>query len=688
MNRIGRYMVVILLLSFVIFSATYCHTSTKSAKESFLAKLDTAHHYLNINDTVKYVGEQTCALCHQAIFNSFSHTGMGESFDIASKQKSAARFGKHEVVYDKFKDFYYHPFWKNDNLYVLEYRLKGRDTIYRHEQQINYIIGSGMHTNSHIYRVNGYLYQAPITFYTQEGKWDLAPGFSDGFNSRFSREVGLECMSCHNSYPDFTMGSTNKFKSVPNGIACERCHGAGEMHVRAMQLGYRVDTTKAIDYTIVNPSKLPTELQVDLCERCHLQGNAVLKPGKSFYDFRPGMKLSEVMDVFMPKYTGMENEYIMASHMARMKMSKCYLNSLNSGKATSLKPYMGSMTCITCHNPHEDVRNVNDNAFNAICQSCHKEGTNHYCQEIVREYARLKDEDRSTEPSKNCIDCHMPKGKTIDIPHVITTDHFIRIPIKNEDKEKVKKFITLYDVSNPNPAPETRGIAFIQQFARFQSDFPALLDSAKQYFPDNTPALIRKNFVPLVDICFYKQDYKGLLNYVSIMHPQYVIDSMLVHKDYENKDAWVAYRIGEAFYQINNIKGAEAFYKKSVALAPYVLDFQNKLGASLVMLNRDDEAGKVYDFILTQDPEFVSALTNKGYLALRKGNVDVAKEYYDKALALSPDDKQALLNMAGWHIYEKQPAKAKEDLQQVLKKYPEEEQAKALLEQLKNNKGI
>ncbi len=674
MNRIARYSVCVLLLSFVIFSATYCHTSTTSSKESFLAKVDTAKHYLNINDTVKYVGEQTCALCHQAIYNSFRHTGMGESFDIATKQKSAARFGPHEVVYDKFKDFYYHPFWKKDSLYVLEYRLKGHDTVYRHEQQSNYVIGSGMHTNSHIYRVNGYLYQAPITFYTQEGKWDLAPGFSDGFNSRFSREVGLECMSCHNSYPDFTMGSTNKFKSVPNGIACERCHGAGEVHVRAMQLGYRVDTTKAVDYTIVNPAKLPVELQVDICERCHLQGNAVLKHGKSFYDYRPGMKLSDVMDVFMPKYTGMEDEYIMASHIARMKMSKCYLNSLGSAKATSLKPYQGSMTCVTCHNPHEDVRNVNDNTFNTICKNCHGNSVHQVCTDNLADRQEVGD---------NCVSCHMPKGKTIDIPHVITTDHYIRIPIKNEDKEKVKKFITLYDVSNPNPSEETRGIAFIQQFAHFESDFPVLLDSAKHYFHDNTPIQIRANFSSLTDICFYKQDYKGMLNYVAILHPQIVIDSMLVHKDYENRDAWTAYHIGEAFYQINNIKGAEAFYKKATVLAPYVLEFQNKLGASLVMLNRDDEADKTYDFILSQDPEFISALTNKGYIALRKGNADKAKTFYDKALALSPDDKQALLNMAGWYIYEKQADKAKETLQQVLKKYPNEEQAKALLQQLK-----
>ncbi len=674
-----KYLFAGLFLSFVIFSATYCHTSTISSKESFLAKVDSAHLYLNINDTVKYVGAHTCMLCHQSIYDSFMHTGMGESFDIATKKKSSARFDSHEVVYDKFKDFYYHPFWKDDSLYVLEYRLKGRDTIYRHEQQINYIIGSGMHTNSHIYRVNGYLYQAPITFYTQSGKWDLAPGFSDGYNSRFSREVGLECMSCHNSYPDFTMGSTNKYKSVPNGIACERCHGAGEVHVRAIQLGYKVDTTKAIDYTIVNPAKLPVNLQVDLCERCHLQGNAVLKPGKSFYDFRPGMKLSDVEDVFMPKYTGMEDEYIMASHMARMKMSKCYLSSLNAPSKNPLKPYQGSMTCVTCHNPHVDVRNVSDNYFNQKCMSCHTKGS---CKQIT-----LEIEECNTVPAfardTNCIGCHMPKGNTIDIPHVITTDHYIRIPIKKEDKKKVKEFITLYDVSNDHPSAETRGIAFIQQYAHFESDFPLLLDSAKHYFPDNTPALVKKSFSPLIDIYFYKQDYKHLLYYVGVMQPQFVLDSMLVHKDYANTDAWTAYRIGEAFYQVNNMRGAEAFYRKAVKLAPYVLEFNNKLGAALVALNKLDEAEKSYDFILTQDPEFISALTNKGYILLRNGNSQQAKTYYDKALALSPDDKQAMLNMAGWYINDKQFDKAEEGLKAVLKKYPDEEQAKTLLQQLK-----
>lgn len=623
------------------------------------------------------MGAHTCMLCHQDIYNSFIHTGMGESFDIASRKKSAARFGPHEVVYDKAKDFYYHPFWKKDSLYVLEFRMQGKDTTYKHEQQINYIIGSGQHTNSHMYRVNGYLYQIPITFYTQQKKWDLAPGFADGFNSRFSREVGLECMTCHNSYPQFVQGSNNKYTGVPDGISCERCHGPGSLHVQAIQLGHMVDTTKAIDYSIVNPAKLTVDLQIDLCERCHLQGNAVLKPGKSFYDFHPGTKLSNVEDVFMPKYKGMDNEYIMASHIARLKMSRCYLQSLDKGeKSKLLKPYKAGLTCVTCHNPHVDVRSVNDNTFNAICQNCHG-GTKASDSACTEELATRK------KVNDNCISCHMPKGNTIDIPHVITTDHFIRIPVKRKDMDKVKEFITLYDVSNEHPSDYTIGRAFIQQYASFQSDRPLLLDSAKHYFPDNTTAEIKENALSLIDISFYKKDYQKVLYYVSIISPTHLLDSVLIHKDYSNADAWTSYRIGEAYYQTQDLNNARLFYQKAVNLAPFELEFQNKLGVTLATLHKNAEAEKVYDFILSQNPGFVSALTNKGFLELIKGNVQVAKEYYDKALANDPDDHQALMNTAGWYIFEKQYPETEKYLKMVLAKYPDDMQAKDLLQKVK-----
>jgi len=143
---------------------------------------------------------QCLQTCHQDVYETFIKTGMGQSFNLASHQKSAARFGKNEVIYDTANDLHYKPFWTGDTLKISEYRLQGKDTIHKRTEKVSYIIGSGQHTNSHMINVNGYVYQAPFTFYTQRGVWDLPPGFEHN-NVGFKRPIGLECMSCHNAYP-------------------------------------------------------------------------------------------------------------------------------------------------------------------------------------------------------------------------------------------------------------------------------------------------------------------------------------------------------------------------------------------------------------------------------------------------------------------------------------------------------
>lgn len=79
---------------------------------------DTTPPYLNHSDTVTYVGKEACKNCHPAIYESFRETGMGQSFAPATRQKSAASFTGHQVVYDASKDLYYYPFWKGDSMYI------------------------------------------------------------------------------------------------------------------------------------------------------------------------------------------------------------------------------------------------------------------------------------------------------------------------------------------------------------------------------------------------------------------------------------------------------------------------------------------------------------------------------------------------------------------------------------------
>ena len=184
------------------------------------SQTDPALAFLNLHDSVEYVGMQTCRSCHSNVYDTYIHTGMGQSFGAATWQKTAATFGDSALVYDPHLDFYYKPYFEDSILYVLEFRLSGKDTTHRRVERIDYIIGSGHHTNSHMINRNGYVYQAPITYYTQEGHWDLAPGFEDGDNNRFSRMIGSECLTCHNHTPTPAFGSENKYHDIPLGIEC------------------------------------------------------------------------------------------------------------------------------------------------------------------------------------------------------------------------------------------------------------------------------------------------------------------------------------------------------------------------------------------------------------------------------------------------------------------------------------
>jgi Flp pilus assembly protein TadD len=593
--------------------------------------------YASLNDTVKYVGINTCKECHSQIYDSYILTGMGKSFDNASKSKSAANFSYHKPVYDAHLNFYYFPFWENDSLRILEYRVEGLDTVHKRIETISYIVGSGQHTNSHLINTNGYLTQAPLTFYTQSGKWDLPPGFENGGNTRFDRLIGLECISCHNSFPEFVEGSQNKFKFIDNGINCERCHGPGEVHVNNMRTGKTVNISEAIDYSIVNPAKLPISLQLDICQRCHIQGNAVLNDDKSFFDFKPGMKLSDVMNVFMPVFKGRSNEHIMASHVERLKMSKCYIKSLavQSNTANTLYPYKNALTCVTCHDPHVSVTQKSTDKFNITCKSCHPANGKVTCTE---------DPNVLLDAGNNCIKCHMPGSGTIDIPHVTVHDHLIGIPVTDKKTDEIRKFIGIKCINNKKAPAKARARAFIAYYEKFNFNKEAL-DSAKIFFTDDSEKEIQQHFHELIQIAYLEKDYNKIVGYCN-RYPHHT--EQLKNKSYNNKDAWTAYRIGEAYIYTGNASKAVKYFELAYKLAPLYFEFANKYGSALVNLNMPDEALKIFDKLVGEFPSYAPAWSNLGFTSLlAEGDTVYARKCYDRSLSLNPDNIQALLNKSG-----------------------------------------
>ena len=620
----------------------YCNTNQPIA--------ETTSQYLNHHPSTKYVGMETCASCHQEIYETFIKTGMGESWYHATPQKSKATFDAHAMVYDSLNNFYYQPYWRNDSMIIKEFRIINGDTTHLKEEHVKYIVGSGQHTNSHLYENNGYLSQAPITFYTQKGIWELAPGFDSKLANRLNRIVGKECITCHNSLPNFVEGSENKYLNVPLGITCERCHGPGEIHVKKKLAGESVDTSKYIDYSIVNPGKLSKELQMSVCQRCHAQGVAILKEDKDFEDFLPGQHLSEVMEVFLPKYDGYQTKFIMASHADRTAMSSCYKKS--------------DMTCISCHNPHVSVKFTPKETFNTACINCHKSPDQNQLLCSLEEMKRM-------EKGNDCSGCHMPVSTSIDIPNVTIHDHYIRKPIPEDAKKEIEQFIGLANITNPTSTnPLILGKAYLKYFEGFQSE-ARMLDSAAFYLK-KVPNFFDKA-EPLIHLHYLQNDLDK------------VIETSKKININKIKEAWNLYRVGEAFYQKNDMAQAETYFKKALQIKPLNLDFKNKLASVYMQKNDIETAGSLFAQIIEEDDTHIAALNNLGFVSLNLGNLSKAEKLYNKALSINPDYLPALLNKVGLTLLNKDNFKAKKLLRRILQLDPKNEKALFLQKQLRGS---
>ncbi len=605
--------------------------------------------YRNLTEGVKYMGMETCRSCHNNVHQTFIHTGMGKSFGIATREKSAAEYGTHALVYDEKSNFYYKPYFQNDSLYIREFRLENGDTIHQRTEKVNYIVGSGQHTNSHIVDINGYIYQAPITYYTQDQRWDMAPGFREG-NERFDRFLTTECITCHNHFPEPVAGSLNKYSKMPTGIECERCHGPGEIHVREKLAGQVVDTAQFIDYSIVNPRDLPRDLQMDLCQRCHLQGIAVLEDGKTFFDFKPGMALHEVMNVFLPRYSNSHEKFIMASQADRLRLSPCYLQS--------------DMTCITCHNPHKSVEETGPDYFNQACAKCHQPGEQATCS--------APEADRLAEQN-NCVSCHMPKVGSIDIPHVRITDHYLSrhntkahpLSTAGETSDGTSAFLGLEMLTKKNASPLEMAKGYIALYDKYVSS-SVMLDSARYYLDRSTEGE-DKTFKTEVHYHFARKAYSDLLALTANKRAE------------EIEDGWTAYRIGEAHYHAGEYPIALAFYQRATELMPYNLDFQEKMGTAYIQMQQLDKALETFQWVLKENPKRQMALTNLGYAYVLKGLLEKAEQYYDKAIALNPDYIQALLNKAALRYHNGDTKTARDLLKRTLQIEPDNARARQLL---------
>ena len=340
-------------------------------------------------DGAESVGSQACASCHAAIYRSFMRTQMAQSSGRAGTADIQEQFDRTEFRDSSGK--YAYQVGRDGGKYYFDFRQQGAQNPVQGRRTLDYFVGSGVAARSYLLSVDGFLYEAPVSYYSRSASWDSAPGVAQIDYPYLTRPILPGCLQCHASGIRHIAGTQNAYASPPfseGGVACERCHGPGSDHI-------------ATGKPMVNPAKLGPAARDSICEQCHLSGEIrVPKVGKDEPVLNPGDRLANSLTVFVR--SGSEAQLRVTSHAENLAQSVC---KRMSGE---------KLWCGTCHDPHS-VPGPTEKAayFRGKCLTCHQTSS---CS--APQASRQANGD-------NCIACHMPRNPTSDVDHVVFTNHAI-----------------------------------------------------------------------------------------------------------------------------------------------------------------------------------------------------------------------------------------------------------------------
>lgn len=323
----------------------------------------------------QFAGSQACVRCHAAIYEqhlqSFHHltTAPANSQTLKGDFDSANRFFLNDYVFiaaEKRGDSFYQTAYANG--------------VPKLSRPFDIIVGSGKRGQTSIYWFQDYLFELPLTYFTETNEWTISPGYSR--NAGFNRPITSRCLECHSTYFQETTTTASKADEFSKtdfmlGVECEKCHGSGLEHIAFHENNPDAKTGHAI----FNPGKATRQQSLDLCRLCH--GGRLSKSRPSF-TYQPGDKLFD----FFRQDTGkpVAEMDVHGNQYGMLAASKCFMNS--------------EMTCLTCHDAHKN-ESMQTMQFFAKCETCHSNDLHNTC--------KLASTVNQAFLRNNCINCHMPE---------------------------------------------------------------------------------------------------------------------------------------------------------------------------------------------------------------------------------------------------------------------------------------
>jgi predicted CXXCH cytochrome family protein len=531
------------------------------------------------------------------------------------------------------------------------------------ELRIDYVIGSGAHARSYLHRMaSGAFIELPLGWYSEKGGyWGMSPGF-DSRHPPTRRFTSYECVFCHDAIPkipagDEAPGSDPVFSGdLPEGIDCQRCHGAGGKHVRLA--GTAAANREEIRASIVNPARLSPQLQMDVCMQCHLEPTSgglpslIRRFSRGPFSFVPGEPISNFLLVFdHAPGSGHEDKFeIVGSSAYRLRKSQCFLKS---GSAHSGP----GMTCRTCHDPHRIPRGEAAAKYYAgVCRQCHG----------VQFDAKVSAGQHTA--SADCVTCHMPKRRTDDVVHVVMTDHLIqrRPPARDLLAEMPERHLTEAEEYHgevvpyyPATLPATgenglyRAVAQVALKNNLQAGIAALDREIRRVQPHESEYYMvlgdawQNSGKPREAVTAYEQalrlrpDFaRGLLSMAAAVKTAGDVQraaSILqraVQIAPSSPAAWFQY--GTVDYALGQVDAAIGKMEKSIGLDPEVAGEHRGVAELLAATGKLDRAGTALREALRIDPYDATAYDLTGRVLAGKGEMPEALYDFEKATRLRP----------------------------------------------------
>ncbi|MSO23109.1 MAG: tetratricopeptide repeat protein [Acidobacteria bacterium] len=594
----------------------------------------------DVAGSATYLDAQICQTCHAEIHQTYRQSGMARSLYRPTNKNVVEDYSTNNHLFHALSNRHYEMVQRNGGFYQRRYQLDsaGKE-VNAFEQEITFVIGSGNHARTYLnLSKNGVLTQLPVTWYPQEKRWAMSPGYDQPRHDDFSRKITHSCMFCHNAYPPLPeksdlYGHDSIFaQELPLGIDCQRCHGPGSLHVDLASSGKA--NVKQIRQAILNPAHLSSERQMDVCLQCHLQPTALLEEvrrfGRTVYSYKTGEPLEEYLVHFDLASPTPHDRFEINSSAYRLRQSTCFQRS------------QGRMTCTTCHNPHQPSRGSEAILqFRGACLKCHAQlfEVSPRSEDIVGLPRRSRSEAHRAPPNTlDCVKCHMPRRRTEDAVHVVMTDHLIQrnspkrdplAPVLEEHSPKEGQVVTYRpETLLPSEQDVYRGMGQVQ----LKSNLTPGLIRLRTILERDKPT-VPEPYVSLAIAQVETGDFEAAessFNQALRLDPHLVIPRR---------------QLGDLFLKRGKLDQALEQYRQVLQTAPGHVEAEYGLGVVLLKKQQPNLAIAHFEKVLRKDSLFVNAYTHLGIAYFQQDKPEEAITQLHKALQINPDEGEAHYNL-------------------------------------------